>query len=85
MIADAEAVSVMVEILRSLPPLLLLLPPPPPPLLLPLLLLLPLPPLPPPLLADIVLRELPIGGFIVKLSHRRLLDGLMEICGVPQV
>ena len=44
MIADAEAVSVMVEILR----------------------------------------ELPIGQFIVKLSHRRLLDGLMEICGVPQ-
>jgi hypothetical protein len=64
MIADAEAVSVMVEILRSL--------------------LLPLP-LPLPLLADMVLRELPIGGFIVKLSHRRLLDGLMEICGVPQV
>jgi hypothetical protein len=68
MIADAEAVSVMVEILRSL---LLLLPPPLP--------------LPPPSLADMILRELPIGGFIVKLSHRRLLDGLMEICGVPQV
>ena len=44
MIADADAVSVMVEILR----------------------------------------ELPIGQFIVKLSHRRRLDGLMEICGVPQ-
>jgi hypothetical protein len=64
MIADAEAVSVMVEILRSPPP------PPPPPLL---------------LLADTMHRELPIGGFVVKLSHRRLLDGLMEICGVPQV
>ena len=74
MIADAEAVSVMVEILRS-PLLLLLLLPPPPPLLLLLLLL----------LADMIHRELPIGGFIVKLSHRRLLDGLMEICGVPQV
>ena len=60
----------MVEILRS-PLLLLLLPPPPPLLLL--------------LLADMIRRELPIGGFIVKLSHRRLLDGLMEICGVPQV
>jgi len=44
MIADAEAVSVMVEILRSLP----------------------------------------IGGFVVKLSHRRLLDALMHICGVPE-
>ena len=69
MIADAEAVSVMVEILRSRLLLLLLLLPPPPLLL----------------LADIIHRELPIGGFIVKLSHRRLLDGLMEICGVPQV
>lgn len=30
-----------------------------------------------------ILSELPIGGFLVKLNHRRLLDAIFEISGVP--
>lgn len=30
-----------------------------------------------------ILSELPIGNFLVKLNHRKLLDGIFEICGVP--
>ena len=31
-----------------------------------------------------ILSELPIGKFLIKLSHRRLLDAIFEICGVPK-
>lgn len=30
-----------------------------------------------------ILSSLPIGGFQVKLNHRRILDAVFEICGVP--
>lgn len=30
-----------------------------------------------------ILSELDIGGFCIKLNHRRLLDAMMRICGVP--
>ena len=30
-----------------------------------------------------ILSELPIGNFLVKLNHRKLLDGIFDICGVP--
>ena len=30
-----------------------------------------------------ILTELPVGNFIIKLNHRRLLDAIFEICGVP--
>jgi histidyl-tRNA synthetase len=29
-----------------------------------------------------ILSELPIGGFTIKLNHRKLLDSIFEICGV---
>jgi histidyl-tRNA synthetase len=29
------------------------------------------------------LRELEIGSFTVKINHRKLLDGMFEVCGVP--
>lgn len=31
-----------------------------------------------------VLDALPIGGYIIKLNHRLLIDGIMEVCGVPE-
>ena len=34
--------------------------------------------------ASEVLSSLPIGPFLIKLSHRGLLDGLMEVSGVPK-
>lgn len=30
-----------------------------------------------------ILRELPIGSFMIKLNHRKILDAIFEICGVP--
>ena len=30
-----------------------------------------------------ILTELPVGNFMIKLNHRRLLDAIFEICGVP--
>jgi histidyl-tRNA synthetase len=30
-----------------------------------------------------ILRELPVGNFMIKLNHRKLLDAIFEICGVP--
>lgn len=30
-----------------------------------------------------ILTELPVGPFIIKLNHRRLLDAIFDICGVP--
>jgi histidyl-tRNA synthetase len=30
-----------------------------------------------------VLSELPVGSFLIKLNHRKLLDAIFEICGVP--
>ena len=30
-----------------------------------------------------ILSELDIGEFVVKLNHRRLLDAMMDLCGVP--
>ncbi|XP_058117362.1 histidine--tRNA ligase, cytoplasmic-like [Anopheles ziemanni] len=31
-----------------------------------------------------ILTELDVGDFTVKLNHRRLLDGVFEVCGVPK-
>ena len=31
-----------------------------------------------------ILSELDLGSFVVKINHRRLLDGMMSLCGVPQ-
>lgn len=31
-----------------------------------------------------ILSSLPIGDFVFKLNHRKLLDAMMEICGVPK-
>lgn len=31
-----------------------------------------------------ILTELPVGNFLIKLNHRRLLDAIFEICGVPE-
>ena len=30
-----------------------------------------------------ILTELQVGDFVVKLSHRRLLDAMLALCGVP--
>jgi histidyl-tRNA synthetase len=30
-----------------------------------------------------ILTELPVGTFVIKLNHRRLLDAIFDICGVP--
>ena len=30
-----------------------------------------------------ILSELPVGNFVIKLNHRRLLDAIFDICGVP--
>jgi len=46
----------------------------------------------PPMVADAevitvaheILSELPIGGFMIKLNHRGILDAIFEICGVPE-
>lgn len=32
---------------------------------------------------DEILTELDIGAFVIKLNHRRLLDAIMAIAGVP--
>jgi histidyl-tRNA synthetase len=32
---------------------------------------------------DEVFTELKIGGFTIKINHRKILDGLFEVCGVP--
>ena len=45
----------------------------------------------PPMVADAevitvayeILSDLPIGGFMLKLNHRGILDAIFEICGVP--
>ena len=31
-----------------------------------------------------ILNALELGNFTVKINHRRLLDGMMSLCGVPQ-
>ena len=31
-----------------------------------------------------VLDALPIGGYVIKLNHRLLIDGIMEVCGVAE-
>ena len=33
--------------------------------------------------ASEILTELPIGKFLIKLNHRKLLDAIFDICGVP--
>jgi len=30
-----------------------------------------------------ILSSLPVGPFLIKLNHRKLLDAIFEICGVP--
>lgn len=30
-----------------------------------------------------ILSDLPVGPFLIKLNHRRLLDAIFDICGVP--
>jgi histidyl-tRNA synthetase len=30
-----------------------------------------------------ILKDLPVGTFMIKLNHRKLLDAIFEICGVP--
>ena len=30
-----------------------------------------------------ILSELQVGEFVIKLNHRRLLDAMMDMCGVP--
>ncbi len=30
-----------------------------------------------------ILRDLPVGAFLIKLNHRKLLDAIFDICGVP--
>ena len=30
-----------------------------------------------------ILSDLPIGDFVIKLNHRKLLDAMLDICGVP--
>ena len=31
-----------------------------------------------------ILTKLDVGEFTVKLNHRKILDGIFEVCGVPQ-
>ena len=31
-----------------------------------------------------VLGELQLGDFVIKINHRKLLDGIFEVCGVPE-
>lgn len=31
-----------------------------------------------------ILNSLDIGDFVIKINHRKLLDGMFEACGVPQ-
>ena len=31
-----------------------------------------------------ILTRLDVGEFTVKLNHRKILDGIFEVCGVPQ-
>ena len=33
---------------------------------------------------DEVFTELKIGEFTIKINHRKVLDGLFEVCGVPK-
>ena len=30
-----------------------------------------------------ILTKLEVGEFTIKLNHRRILDGIFEVCGVP--
>jgi histidyl-tRNA synthetase len=30
-----------------------------------------------------ILSSLPIGDYEIKLNHRKVLDGMFEVCGVP--
>ncbi|KAJ3307217.1 Cytoplasmic and mitochondrial histidine tRNA synthetase [Kappamyces sp. JEL0829] len=30
-----------------------------------------------------ILSSLPIGDFVIKINHRKLLDGMFQVCGVP--
>ena len=30
-----------------------------------------------------ILEKLEVGEFAIKLNHRRILDGIFEVCGVP--
>ncbi len=32
---------------------------------------------------DEVFTELDVGEFVIKINHRKILDGLFEVCGVP--
>jgi histidyl-tRNA synthetase len=34
--------------------------------------------------ASEILSELPVGNFLIKLNHRKILDGIFDICGVPK-
>ncbi len=31
-----------------------------------------------------ILQKIDVGEFQIKINHRRLLDGMFEVCGVPQ-
>jgi histidyl-tRNA synthetase len=31
-----------------------------------------------------ILSDLPIGDFLIKINHRKLLDAIFDICGVPE-
>jgi histidyl-tRNA synthetase len=33
---------------------------------------------------DEIFTELDIGAFTIKINHRKLLDGVFEVCGVPE-
>ncbi len=30
-----------------------------------------------------ILTRLEVGEFVIKLNHRKILDGIFEVCGVP--
>ena len=31
-----------------------------------------------------ILNAMDVGNFIIKVNHRQILDGIFEVCGVPQ-
>lgn len=35
-------------------------------------------------LATEILSSLPIGEYEIKLNHRKVLDGMFQVCGVPE-
>lgn len=35
-------------------------------------------------LATEILSSLPIGEYEIKLNHRKVLDGMFKVCGVPE-